>query len=86
MNPDDVERMDLQWGMAMLVHRVQNHVAKTDNKNFTKSGTIGFDKKKVRCYNCQQLGIDHRETSFWSGNHKGYLRQDSSNSGTNQDS
>ncbi|GJS11679.1 retrovirus-related pol polyprotein from transposon TNT 1-94 [Tanacetum coccineum] len=55
INPDDLEEMDLRWQMAMLTMRVRRFLKNTKRK-FSMNGTetIGFDKSKVECYNCNK--------------------------------
>jgi hypothetical protein len=58
IDPDDLEAMDLQWSAAMLTRRIRKYQAKTGNKGPIR---IGFDKSKVKCYNCQNFGHFARE-------------------------
>ncbi|GJX64905.1 hypothetical protein Tco_0299248 [Tanacetum coccineum] len=52
---DDLEGMDFKWQVAMLTMRVKRFLKKTGrNLNFNGKETIGFDKTKVECYNCQR--------------------------------
>ncbi|GJU69851.1 retrovirus-related pol polyprotein from transposon TNT 1-94, partial [Tanacetum coccineum] len=55
INHDDLEEMDLRWQMAMLTMRVRRFLKNTKRK-FSMNGTetIGFDKSKVECYNCNK--------------------------------
>nr|GEZ33998.1 ribonuclease H-like domain-containing protein [Tanacetum cinerariifolium] len=53
----DLEEMDLKWKMAMLSVRVHKFKQKARRKiNFDKKESARFNKKKVRCYKCQQRG------------------------------
>nr|GFB77795.1 ribonuclease H-like domain-containing protein [Tanacetum cinerariifolium] len=67
----DLEEMDLKWKMAMLSVRVHKFEQKAgrkldfDNKEFAR-----FNKKKVRCYKCQQRGHFIRECRAKGGNNK----------------
>jgi hypothetical protein len=54
VDPDDLEHMDLQWQMAMLTIKVRRFMQRT-GRNFNE-GTSGFDKSKVKCYNCEGFG------------------------------
>ncbi|GKC10041.1 ribonuclease H-like domain-containing protein [Tanacetum coccineum] len=59
---DDLEEMDLKWQVAMLTMRVKRFLKKTGrNLNFNGKETIGFDKKKVKCYNYHRRGYFSRE-------------------------
>ncbi|MFS7919326.1 putative transcription factor interactor and regulator CCHC(Zn) family [Helianthus anomalus] len=62
VHPDDVEEMDITWQMAMAVFRAKNFMKKTDrNKWETIDCEIGWNKAKVRCYNCHEPGNYARE-------------------------
>nr|GEW15945.1 casein kinase 1-like protein 1 [Tanacetum cinerariifolium] len=53
----DLEEMDLKWQMAMLSVRVHKFEQKAGMKiEFDKKESARFNKKKVRCYKCQQRG------------------------------
>ncbi|GJZ37381.1 hypothetical protein Tco_0583572 [Tanacetum coccineum] len=57
IHPDDLEEMDLRWQMVMLTMRARRFLKKTGRKFFVNGNeTIGFDKSKVECYNCQKKG------------------------------
>ncbi|GJZ05192.1 ribonuclease H-like domain-containing protein [Tanacetum coccineum] len=59
IDTDDLEEMDLKWQVAMLTMRVKRFLKKTGrNLNFNGKETVGFDKTKVKCYNC------HRRSHF----------------------
>ncbi|MFS7962281.1 putative transcription factor interactor and regulator CCHC(Zn) family [Helianthus anomalus] len=51
--------MDLQWQMAMISRRVKRFMNRTGRKFVGK--TVGFDKIKVGCFNCQSYGLFARE-------------------------
>nr|GEW86505.1 reverse transcriptase domain-containing protein [Tanacetum cinerariifolium] len=58
----DLEEMDLKWQMAMLSVRVHKFEQKAKRKlDFDKKESARFNKKKVRCYKCQQRGHFARE-------------------------
>ncbi|KAJ0693836.1 putative transcription factor interactor and regulator CCHC(Zn) family [Helianthus annuus] len=59
IDPDDLEEMDLQWQMAMISRRVKRFMNRTGRKFVGRS--VGFDKTKVRCFNCQSYGHFARE-------------------------
>nr|GEW20267.1 copia protein [Tanacetum cinerariifolium] len=59
---DDLEEIDLRRKMAMLTMRERRFLKNTRRK-FSMNGneTIGFDKSKVECYNCDKRGHFSRE-------------------------
>ncbi|KAM0052178.1 putative transcription factor interactor and regulator CCHC(Zn) family [Helianthus debilis subsp. tardiflorus] len=59
IDPDDLEEMDLQWQMTMISRRVKRFMNRTGRKFVGKN--VGFDKAKVRCFNCQGYGHFARE-------------------------
>ncbi|GJR84015.1 ribonuclease H-like domain-containing protein [Tanacetum coccineum] len=62
IDTDDLEEMDLKWQVAMLTIRVKRFLKKTGrNLNFNGKETVGFDKTKVKCYNCHRRGHFARE-------------------------
>ncbi|GJY46707.1 ribonuclease H-like domain-containing protein [Tanacetum coccineum] len=62
IDTDDLEEMDLKWQVAMLTVRVKRFLKKTGrNMNFNGKETVGFDKTKVKCYNCHMRGHFARE-------------------------
>ncbi|GKE65653.1 ribonuclease H-like domain-containing protein [Tanacetum coccineum] len=57
IDADDLEKIDLKWQMAMLTMRARRFLNKTSRKiNANGSKTIGFNKSKVKCYNCHKKG------------------------------
>nr|GEW14704.1 ribonuclease H-like domain, reverse transcriptase, RNA-dependent DNA polymerase [Tanacetum cinerariifolium] len=67
----DLEEMDLKWQMAMLSVRVHKFEQKAGRKiDFDKKESSRFNKKKVRCYKCQQRGHFARECRAKGGNDK----------------
>lgn len=59
IDPDDIEEMDLNWQLAMLTLRVQRFTDRTGRK--VNEGRLGFDKSKVKCFNCDGFGHFARE-------------------------
>ncbi|KAK1427754.1 hypothetical protein QVD17_16448 [Tagetes erecta] len=59
VDPDDLEETDIQWQMAMLTLRARWFMERTGRRSFGNQGQnnkLGYDKGKLRCYNCKQLG------------------------------
>ncbi|KAI3712446.1 hypothetical protein L1987_71003 [Smallanthus sonchifolius] len=62
IDPLDLEEMNIQWNMAMLVRQAKDFLKKTGRKYIgSNSRCMGFDKTKVRCYNCQEYGYFAKE-------------------------
>nr|GEV93980.1 hypothetical protein [Tanacetum cinerariifolium] len=67
----DLEEMDLKWQMAMFSVRVYKFEQKAGRKiDFDKKESARFNKKKVRCYKCQQRGHFAIECKAKGGNDK----------------
>ncbi|GJX41683.1 hypothetical protein Tco_0256673 [Tanacetum coccineum] len=62
IHPDDIEKIDLRWQMAILTIRARRFL-KNIGRKLTINGneTIAFDKSKVECYNYQKRGRFARE-------------------------
>ncbi|GJS83784.1 ribonuclease H-like domain-containing protein [Tanacetum coccineum] len=62
IHPDDLKEMDLRWQMAMLTMRAKRFLKNTGRKLIVNGNeTIGFDKSKLKCYNCHKRGHFTRE-------------------------
>nr|GFA35109.1 hypothetical protein [Tanacetum cinerariifolium] len=56
------EELDIKWQMAMLSLRINKFQKKAGRKiNFNNMDSARFDRRKVRWYNCLQLGYFARE-------------------------
>ncbi|GJW17786.1 ribonuclease H-like domain-containing protein [Tanacetum coccineum] len=53
----DLEELDIKWQMAMLSVRINRFEKKAGRKmKFNNRDAARFDKKKVKCYKCSELG------------------------------
>ncbi|GJZ96766.1 putative ribonuclease H-like domain-containing protein, partial [Tanacetum coccineum] len=58
----DLEELDIKWQMAMLSVRINRFEKKVERKiKFNNKDAARFDKKKVKCYKCSELGHFARE-------------------------
>ncbi|GJU55450.1 putative ribonuclease H-like domain-containing protein [Tanacetum coccineum] len=58
----DLEELDIKWQMAMLSVRINIFEKKAGRKmKFNNKDAARFDKKKVKCYKCLELGHFARE-------------------------
>ncbi|GJR44749.1 ribonuclease H-like domain-containing protein [Tanacetum coccineum] len=58
----NLEEMDLKWQVAMISMRMKKFYKKTGRKlQFDAKEHVGFDKTKVKCYNCHKTGHFARE-------------------------
>nr|GEU86092.1 ribonuclease H-like domain-containing protein [Tanacetum cinerariifolium] len=56
INDDDMEEMDLKWQVAMISMRIKKFHKRTGRKfQFDTKDPIGFDKTKVKCFNCHKM-------------------------------
>ncbi|GKB01427.1 ribonuclease H-like domain-containing protein [Tanacetum coccineum] len=62
IHEDDLEEMDLKWKLALLSMRTRKFFQKTGRKiTINGSDTAGYNKLKVKCFNCHKLGHFARE-------------------------
>ncbi|GJX75603.1 putative ribonuclease H-like domain-containing protein, partial [Tanacetum coccineum] len=58
----DLEELDIKWQIAMLSVRINRFEKKAGRKmKFNNKDAARFDKKKVKCYKCSDLGHFARE-------------------------
>ncbi|GKB10620.1 hypothetical protein Tco_0844543 [Tanacetum coccineum] len=62
VDADDLKKMDLKWQVAMLTMRVKRFIKKTRRKiDLNDKETVGFNRTKVKCYNCYRRGLESLE-------------------------
>ncbi|GJR25843.1 reverse transcriptase domain-containing protein [Tanacetum coccineum] len=62
IHEDDLKAMDLKWQLSLLSVRENKYYQRTGKKIFINANdTAGYDKSKVKCYNCHKLGYFARE-------------------------
>ena len=61
----DLEEMDLKWQMAMLTVKVRRFEKKAGRKlNLRGRDPARFDRRKVKCYSCGEIGNFSRECTM----------------------
>nr|GEX52424.1 hypothetical protein [Tanacetum cinerariifolium] len=62
IDEDDIEEMNIKWNMALLSMRANRYWKKTWKKiSIQDTDVAGFDKSKVKCFNCHKMGHFARE-------------------------
>ncbi|GJR02833.1 putative ribonuclease H-like domain-containing protein [Tanacetum coccineum] len=73
----DIEEMDINWQIAMIAIRMKKFYKKTGRRVRVDGKTpVGFDKKKLECFNCHNTSHFARECTA-KGTHDGKKRRDS---------
>lgn len=67
----DLDEMDLKWQMAMLSVKIKRFERKAGRKlNFRGRDPARFDRKKVKCYTCCEMGHFSRECTVKNADDK----------------
>ncbi|GJX06129.1 putative ribonuclease H-like domain-containing protein [Tanacetum coccineum] len=62
IHEDDLEAMNLKWQLSLLSVRAKKYYQRTGKKIFINANdTAGYDKFKVKCYNCHKMRHFARE-------------------------
>ena len=62
VDPLDLEEMNLKWQVAMITLNIKRFESKSGRKfGFGGRDPARFDRKKVKCYTCNQIGHFSRE-------------------------
>ncbi|GKD78775.1 ribonuclease H-like domain-containing protein [Tanacetum coccineum] len=73
----DIEEMDINWQIAMIAIRMKKFYKKTGRRvRVDGKAPVGFDKKKLECFNCHNTGHFSRECTS-KGTHNGKNKRDS---------
>ncbi|GKF67196.1 ribonuclease H-like domain-containing protein [Tanacetum coccineum] len=74
---EDIEEMDINWQIAMIAIRMKKFYKKTGRRVRVDGKTpVGYDKKKLECFNCHNTGYFARECTT-KGTHDGKKKRDS---------
>ncbi|GJU18515.1 ribonuclease H-like domain-containing protein [Tanacetum coccineum] len=69
--------MDINWQIAMIAIRMKKFYKKIGRRvRVDGKAPVGFDKKKLECFNCHNTGHFSRECTA-KGTHDGKKKRDS---------
>ncbi|GJV32532.1 ribonuclease H-like domain-containing protein [Tanacetum coccineum] len=87
IHADDLEAMDLKWQLSLLSMRANGYFQRTSKKFFINANdTAGYDKSKVECFNCHNMGHFTRECRALRNKEGQFIYQDNTRKqGNNED-
>ncbi|GJW29370.1 putative ribonuclease H-like domain-containing protein [Tanacetum coccineum] len=87
IHEDDLEAMDLKWQLALLSVRAKRYYQRTGKKIFINANdTSRYDKSKVECFNCHNMGHFTRECKAPRSKEGQFKNQDNTRKqGNNED-